>query len=48
MEEKKSDKELEKIENNKIRGRVIIINPDKSEFAKNLGLTEKGDYFKKK
>lgn len=32
----------------KLRGRVIVFNPEESEFAKNLKLNKKGDYFKKK
>jgi RNA polymerase subunit RPABC4/transcription elongation factor Spt4 len=31
-----------------IRGRIIVFNPEKSEFAKNFKLLKKGDYFKKK
>jgi len=45
---RKPVEELEKINNEKIRGRVIVINPDKSEFAKELKLEKKGDYSKKK
>jgi hypothetical protein len=44
---KKAD-DLEKIELNKIRGRVIVLDPEKSEFAQNLGLNKKADYKKKK
>ncbi|MEA3329325.1 MAG: hypothetical protein U9Q06_01120 [Nanoarchaeota archaeon] len=45
---KRKPEVLEKIPVTKIRGRVVIINPEESEFAKNLGLTKKGDYQKKK
>ncbi|MEK6890525.1 MAG: hypothetical protein AABX03_00125 [Nanoarchaeota archaeon] len=47
-ETKKVDKKLEKYILEKLRGRVIIINPEESEFAKNLKLTKKGDYNQKK
>ncbi len=43
---KKAEK-LEKISNDKLKGRVIIINPENSEFAKNLNLHKKGDYMQK-
>ena len=43
---KRSDK-IEKIQTDKIRGRVVILNEEKSEFAKNLKLEKKGDYIQK-
>ncbi|MFA5019858.1 MAG: DNA-directed RNA polymerase subunit E'' [Candidatus Pacearchaeota archaeon] len=46
-ENKEKKPELEKINMEKIRGRIIIIDPEKSELAKKLGLNKKGDYFKK-
>jgi len=46
--QKKPVEKLEKINLDKLRGRVIILNPEESEFAKNLGLIKKGDYSKKK
>ena len=46
--EKKSDRRLEKISVDKLRGRVIIINAEESEFAKKLNLPKKGDYNQKK
>jgi len=48
MENKEKKKELKKIENEKIKGRVIIFNPEKSELAKNLKIAEEGDYVQKK
>jgi len=39
---------LDKIEDTKIRGRIIIFNAKKSEFAKNLNLVKAGDYIEKK
>jgi len=39
---------LDKISDEKIRGRIIIFDADKSEFAKNLKLTKPGDYVEKK
>ena len=45
---KKKREELEKIDAEKVRGRVIVFNPEKSELAKNLKLEKKGDYVKKK
>ena len=47
-EEKKKRVEIERIPLERIRGRIIIINPEESEFAKNLDLKKRGDYFKKK
>ena len=44
---KKVDTKLEKVQLDKIKGRVIIINPENSEFAKNLNLSKKGDYTQK-
>ena len=41
-------KKLETIESEKIRGRIIIFNPDKSEFAKNLNIDKPGDYIQPK
>ena len=38
---------LEKIHEDKIRGRMLIINPEKSEFAQKLGLKKRGDYVQK-
>jgi len=43
----KKQEELKKITHDKIRGKVIIFNPEKSEFAKNLNLKEKGEYSQK-
>ena len=40
-------KELEKIQAEKIRGRVIIFDIKNSEFAKHLGLQKSGDYTQK-
>lgn len=45
---KKTEVKLEKFQLDKLRGRVIIFNPEGSEFAKNLNLTKKGDYTQKK
>jgi hypothetical protein len=39
---------LDKIQDEKIRGRIIIFDADKSEFAKNLKITKAGDYIEKK
>lgn len=39
---------LEKINMEKIRGRVMVLNPEISEIASKLGITKKGDYSKKK
>ncbi|MFA6022639.1 MAG: hypothetical protein WC781_00970 [Candidatus Pacearchaeota archaeon] len=47
-DEKKPDTKLEKIQMEKIKGRVIIFNPEQSEFAKALGITKKADYIQKK
>jgi len=44
---KKVDTKLEKVQLDKLKGRVIIINPENSEFAKNLNLSKKGDYTQK-
>ncbi|MBS3092436.1 hypothetical protein J4466_03385 [Candidatus Pacearchaeota archaeon] len=43
----KKMKKLEKIPLEKLRGRVIIFNPEESEFAKNLNITKAGDYIQK-
>jgi RNA polymerase subunit RPABC4/transcription elongation factor Spt4 len=48
IKEKRKEEKLEKIQLEKLRGRVIIINPQESEFAKKLGLTKKADYTQKK
>ncbi len=45
---RKPAEKLEKIPMDKLRGRVIILNPEESEFSKRLSLTKKGDFFKKK
>ncbi len=45
---KKKLEELEKIQMAKLRGRVVILNPEQSEFAKNLNLNKKANYVKKK
>jgi RNA polymerase subunit RPABC4/transcription elongation factor Spt4 len=45
---KKKGLDLEKITTSTIRGRVVILNPEESEFAKNLNLKKKGDYQKAK
>lgn len=45
---KKKKEELEKIPVDRLRGRIVILNPEESEFAKNLKFNKKGDYFKKK
>gem|GEM_PF-3828191 len=49
MEENKVSKkeELKKIHLDNIRGRVIIFDPEKSEFAKNLKLKERAEYVQK-
>lgn len=39
---------LDKIPDEKIRGRIIIFNAEKSEFAKNLKIEKPGDYVEKK
>jgi len=39
---------IDKIQDEKIRGRIIIFNPKESEFAKNLNLVKAGDYIEKK
>ncbi|MFA5993041.1 MAG: hypothetical protein WC796_05020 [Candidatus Pacearchaeota archaeon] len=44
---KKVDTKLERVQLDKLKGRVIIINPENSEFAKNLNLSKKGDYTQK-
>jgi len=41
-------KDIEKIITDKLRGRIIIFDADKSEFAKNLELEKEGDYVQKK
>jgi len=41
-------KKLETIESEKIRGRIVIFNPEKSEFAKNLKIEKPGDYIQPK
>lgn len=46
--EKKKVEKLEKIQMDKLKGRVIIFNPEQSEFAKSLNLTKKADYIQKK
>jgi RNA polymerase subunit RPABC4/transcription elongation factor Spt4 len=43
---KKQDK-LDRVVMEKLKGRVIIFNPEESEFAKNLKLVKKGDYVQK-
>ncbi len=48
--DKKPVKKIEKLERihlEKLRGRVIIFNPEESEFAKNLHITKAGDYIQK-
>ncbi|MEK6873378.1 MAG: hypothetical protein AABW91_00900 [Nanoarchaeota archaeon] len=45
--EKKKKEELKKIQLDNLRGRVIIFDPEKSEFAKNLKLKEKAEYTQK-
>lgn len=48
--EAKTPKKFEKMEKvvmEKLKGRVIIFNPEESEFAKNLKLVKKGDYVQK-
>jgi RNA polymerase subunit RPABC4/transcription elongation factor Spt4 len=44
---KKNESKMEKIQLDKLRGRVIIFNPEESEFAKNLNLIKKADYTQK-
>ncbi|PIN94886.1 hypothetical protein COU53_01885 [Candidatus Pacearchaeota archaeon CG10_big_fil_rev_8_21_14_0_10_30_48] len=39
---------IDKIQDEKIRGRIIVFNPKESEFAKNLNLVKAGDYIEKK
>tara|TARA_Y100000310_G_scaffold185433_1_gene185511 strand:+ start:1614 stop:1877 length:264 start_codon:yes stop_codon:yes gene_type:complete len=39
---------LDKISDEKIRGRIIIFDATKSEFAKNLKIEKPGDYVEKK
>ncbi len=39
---------IDKIQDEKIRGRIIIFNVKESEFAKNLNLVKVGDYIEKK
>ncbi|HRZ85529.1 MAG TPA: hypothetical protein P5277_01995 [Candidatus Paceibacterota bacterium] len=46
MEETKKIK-IEKYPAEKIKGRVIILNVEQSEFAKNLCLNKQGDYAQK-
>lgn len=46
--EKKKKVELEKVSMDRLRGRIIILNPEESEFAQKLKLNKKADYFKKK
>ena len=41
-------RKLEKVEDEKIRGRIVIFNAEKSEFAKSLKLSKPGDYIEKK
>lgn len=48
VKQKKPVEKIDKIQVEKIRGRIIILNPEESEFSKKLGLPKKGDYFKKK
>lgn len=38
---------LERVPLEKLRGRVIIFNPEESEFAKNLHIAKAGDYVQK-
>ena len=47
IEEVKLPDKLEKIQDEKIRGRIIIFNSEKSEIAKNLGIKNIGDYTEK-
>jgi hypothetical protein len=48
IKEKKGKKEeLKKIQLDSLRGRVIIFDPEKSEFAKNLKLKERAEYIQK-
>lgn len=44
---KKSDLKLDRVVIENLKGRVIIFNPEESEFAKNLKLSKKGDYVQK-
>ena len=48
VKKKTKEEKLEKIPMEKMRGRVIIFDSEKSEFAKNLHLSKKGDYTQKK
>jgi hypothetical protein len=48
VKEVKLPDKLDKISDEKIRGRIIVFNPEKSEFAKNLSIKEAGDYVEKK
>ena len=48
VEKPKLPKELKRISDTKIKGRIIIFNPENSEFAKNLDIKEPGDYVEKK
>ena len=48
VKKKSKEEKLEKIPMEKMRGRVIIFDSEKSEFAKNLHLSKKGDYTQKK
>ena len=41
-------KELKKTIHDKIKGRIVIFNAEKSEFAKNLKIDKSGDYIEKK
>ena len=41
-------KKLENITSEKIKGRIVIFDPENSEFAKNLKLDKVGDYTQKK
>lgn len=45
---KPSIEDFEKVTMDKLRGRVIVLDPEKSEIAKELKLTKKADYQKKK
>ena len=46
-ETKKKIEDLERILNEKIRGKIIVFNPEKSEIAKNLKLDKKAEYIQK-
>jgi len=46
-EKKEKKEELKKIQLDSLRGRVIIFDPEKSEFAKNLKLKERAEYIQK-